>query len=184
MKDKLTRLLSGIDRQGIDKLTDWLLNKSDFATAPASTKYHSACESGLLAHSLTVFDRLLEIRDHYGLNCPSETVIICGLLHDVCKANFYKTSERNAKDEKGNWIKVPYYEIEDRFPYGHGEKSVYILNEFIHLTVEEAMAIRWHMGLSDSDYATRCSLAAAMEKYPLILALQVADQMATFWDRK
>lgn len=185
MKDRFLGLLGSVNRPGMEKLIHWLTENSDFMTAPASTKYHGAVEGGLLDHSVAVFNQLTYvINSHEIVKASAETAIMCGLLHDVCKANFYKISTRNSKDEKGNWIKVPYYEIEDRFPYGHGEKSVYILNEFIHLTVEEAMAIRWHIGLSDTDYAARCALSAAMEKYPLILALQMADQMATFWDKK
>ena len=181
---RFLKLLSEINRPGMDKLTAWLTG-SDFFTAPASTKYHGAVEGGLLEHSLTVCTAMQGIVKDYGINMPPESVIVCGLLHDVCKVNFYKTSTRNAKNETtGAWEKVPYYEIDDKFPYGHGEKSVYILNEFIHLSVEEAMTIRWHMGLSDSDYAARCALSAAMEKYPTILALQMADQIATFWERK
>lgn len=185
MKDRFTRLLGEIKRPGIDGLTDWLVNKSDFMTAPASAKYHGANEGGLLEHSLVTYDALSLILPNCPVKISKETTIICGLLHDVCKANFYQKSERNAKDEKGNWIKVPFYQIEDRFPFGHGEKSTYILNEFIHLSVEEAMAIRWHMGAWGAEsYAERQSLNAAMEKYPLILALQMADQVATYYARR
>lgn len=182
MKDKFINLLGEVKRPGIDKLANWLTDKSDFMTAPASARYHGAIEGGLLDHSLAVYDRFKNVP----LDISFETTVICSLLHDICKANFYKVSQRNAKNEEtGKWEKVDYFTIEDRFPYGHGEKSVYIINEFIHLTVEEAVAIRWHMGAWGAEsYTEKQSLSAAMEKYPLILALQMADQAATFWDKK
>jgi len=186
MRERFLELLGSVNRPCMDKLTKWLTENSDFMTAPASTKYHGAVESGLLVHSVAVFDRLLDVLVmNPTIKVDPESARICGLLHDICKVNFYKKSERNAKDEKGNWVKVPFYEIEDKFPYGHGEKSVYILNEFIHLSVEEAMAIRWHMSAwNATEYGERAALSSAMEKYPLILALSTADQMATFWDKK
>ena len=86
MKNRFTRLLGEIKRPGIDGLTDWLLNKSDFMTAPASTKYHGANEAGLLEHSLAVYDEFCRSLEWHGVSCSAETAIICGLLHDVCKA--------------------------------------------------------------------------------------------------
>ena len=65
-----------------------------------------------------------------------------GLLHDLCMVNFYMVVYRNAKNDKGVWEKVPYYAIDDRLPYGHGEKSVYIITGFMKLSREEAFAIR------------------------------------------
>ena len=185
MKDRFLELLSSVQRPGIDKLTAWL-EKSDMFTAPASTVYHGACEAGLLAHSLAVHDILRHMAGPSFPTVEPEFAIVCGLLHDVAKVNFYKTSTRNVKNETTNvWEKVPFYQIEDKFPMMHGPKSAYIINEFTHLSVEEAMAIHWHMGAwGSSDYADRCALSAAMEKYPLILALQMADQAATFWDKK
>jgi len=109
-----------------------------------------------------------------------ETLAICGLLHDVCKANFYKLSTRNVKNEStGAWDKLPYYSVEDQLPYGHGEKSVYIISGFMRLTREEAFAIRFHMG----DYADK-NVPTAFGKFPLALMLHIADLEATFLDEK
>lgn len=186
MKSRFLELMKAVNRPGVDQLIDWLENKSDFFTAPASTQYHGACEGGLLEHSLAVHDALLDIMETFNIDATPETIVIVSLLHDICKANFYTTSTRNVKNEEtGKWDKVPFYKIEDKFPYGHGEKSVFILREFISLTVEEVMAIRWHMGAFGAEsWSDRQTLSAAMEKYPLILALQMADQAATFWDKK
>jgi hypothetical protein len=187
MKDKFIGMLQTVNRPGMDQLLKYLEN-SDFYKAPASTKYHGAQEGGLLEHSLAVAERFCGIvrADKLLKDTPLDSILICGLLHDICKVNFYTASTRNVKNETtGQWEKIPCYNIEDKFPYGHGEKSVYILNEFIHLQVEEAMAIRWHMGTWEAEsYAEKQSLSAAMNKYPLILALQMADQEATYWDGK
>ena len=105
-----------IKREGADKLLDYL-QRSDFFTAPASTRYHGAHEGGLLAHSLNVYDCLVDIlnrprmKELYGVQYSDESIAIAGLFHDICKVNFYKTSFRNAKDENGKWVSVPYYTI-------------------------------------------------------------------------
>ncbi len=175
-----------ITRDGSDKLLDFLENKSDFFTAPASTRYHNAFEGGLLRHSLNVYDCLCaymereRVKEHYGLTASAETIALVALLHDVCKVNFYRTSWRNAKNEQtGQWEKVPYYEINDTLPYGHGEKSVYMVSGFMRLTREEAMAIRWHMGFSGNE--DKNSVGKALEMFPLAFALSVADMEASYF---
>ena len=102
-----------------------------------------------------------------------ESIAIVALFHDLCKIGYYEVSSRNTKDEKGKWIQVPYYTVEDKFPYGHGEKSVYMINSIMKLTDEEAMAIRWHMGLSEKDSYNYVS--KAFEMFPLALHLHLAD---------
>lgn len=175
-----------ITREGSDKLLDFLEHKSDFFTAPASTRFHGAYEGGLLRHSLNVYECLVHylererVKETYKLNVSDETAAVVALLHDVCKVNFYTVSYRNAKDEKtGQWEKVPYYTINDTLPYGHGEKSVYMVSGFMRLTREEAMAIRWHMGFSGIE--DKNTIGRALEKYPLAFALSVADMEASYF---
>ena len=103
---------------------------------------------------------------------------IVALLHDVCKTNFYKTEMRNVK-KNGVWESVPYYTIEDNLPYGHGEKSVYILSGFMRLTRDEAFAIRYHMGFSGPEDANQ--IGKALEMFPLAFALSTADSEATYF---
>lgn len=87
-----------ITRQGADELLEWL-KRTDFFTAPASSKYHCACENGLVMHSVSVFNTMME--KHYDEETDNiESFAICGLLHDLCKAQFYKVSSRNVKNEK------------------------------------------------------------------------------------
>ena len=104
-----------ITRNGAEELLEWL-KRTDFFTAPASTKYHCACEGGLVMHSVSVFNTMME--KHYDEETDNiESFAICGLLHDLCKAQFYKVSSRNVKNEQtGVWEKVPYYAIADQFP--------------------------------------------------------------------
>lgn len=172
-----------ITREGADKLLDFLL-KSDFFTAPASTRYHGACEGGLLQHSLNVYDCLVDIlnrprmKEVYGIEYSDESIAIAALLHDICKVNFYKVGTRNVKDENGRWTTVPYYTIEDSLPYGHGEKSVYIVSAYMKLTRDEAFAIRYHMGFSGTEDVT--NVGRALEMFPLAYATCCADMEAAF----
>lgn len=174
-----------ITRPGADRLLEYLLSEnSDFFAAPASTKYHSAYEGGLCQHSINVYECLkaycdrARVRDEYGLNVSDETIAIVALLHDICKVNTYETSFRNAKNDQGVWEKVPYYAFNDNLPYGHGEKSVYIISGFMRLTREEAFAIRWHMGFSGEE--NKNTIGKALEMFPLALAVNIADMEATF----
>ena len=185
-KEKFLQIYSeNIKREGADKLLEFL-EKSDFFTAPASTRFHGAYEGGLLRHSLNVYECLTayldreRVKDQYKLNVSAETAAIVALLHDLCKVNFYTVSYRNSKNEKtGQWEKVPYYTINDTLPYGHGEKSVYMVSGFIRLSREEAMAIRWHMGFSGIE--DKNTIGSALEKYPLAFALSVADMEASYF---
>ena len=184
---------TNIKREGADKLLEWLSEKSDFFSAPASSKFHNAFEGGLCEHSLNVARRLKMLVDGEKklhpekesiMRITDESVVICGLLHDVCKENFYKVDFRNKKED-GEWIRVPYYTIDEELPYGHGEKSVYIINGFLRLTREEALAINWHMGGFDSrvkggDY----SISSAFEKYPLAVLTHIADIEASYLDER
>ncbi len=170
-----------ISRKGSAELLDWI-QKTDFFDAPASTKFHCACEHGLVMHSVSVFNTLIE--KHFDEDRDSiESFAICALLHDLCKAQFYKVSTRNVKnDETGQWEKVPYYSVEDSFPYGHGEKSVFLIERFMRLKLEEAMAIRWHMGgFEDSGGYT---ISQAYERYPLAVKLHLADLESTYLREK
>ncbi len=134
-----------VTRPGSEKLLDWLDHKTDFFSAPASTRFHGACTGGLCMHSLNVYHALHDTFFTEGES--EESFAICALLHDLCKANYYKAGTRNVKrDVTGQWEKVPSYSVEDLFPYGHGEKSVFLIERFMKLKVEEAVAIRWHMG--------------------------------------
>ena len=172
-----------VTRPGADKLLAWL-DTTDFFRAPASTRFHGACAGGLLMHSLNVYHCL---REHYFEPSDSEeSFALCALLHDVCKANFYKPGTRNVKNvATGQWEKVPTFTIEDAFPYGHGEKSVFLIERFVRLKPAEAVAIRWHMGGFDDAARGGCfAISQAYDQYPLAVKLHLADLEATYLKEK
>ena len=193
MKEKFLEIYrKNITRPGADKLLAWL-ETTDFFTAPASTRFHLSRPGGLVDHSVHVYERLDNlVTDEEGypgstfgedFTISDETIAICGLLHDICKANFYTVEMRNRKNEQGQWEKYPYYVVDDQLPYGHGEKSVYIISGFMKLTREEAMAIRWHMGFSDTDFkGGGFSVGNAFGKFPLAVLTHIADLQATYLD--
>lgn len=170
-------------RDGADELLKWL-ESSDFFTAPTSTRFHGCHEGGLLQHSLNVYDCLVKCIDAAGLtdDIPADSVALAALLHDVCKVNFYKKSFRNVKNEEtGQWERKESYQIEEKFPCGHGEKSVIILQNFLRLTTDEIYAIRAHMGGFDTsvkggDYF----IGKIFERSKLAFLLHLADMSATY----
>lgn len=186
MEEKIKRfeeLLLSTKREGIDKLIEFV-RKSDFYKAPASTRFHSCHDGGLLEHSLNVYDCLKGKRENpiwkdVFENIPEESLIITALLHDLCKTYFYVVDYRNKKNESGVWEKVPYYTIADKMPLGHGSKSVIMINSYIKLTPIELYGIFWHMGFSlpKEEYN---GLNAAIKKYPFVWAVHEADNEATF----
>ena len=180
---------SYIHREGADKLLEYLQSSgSDFFTAPASTRFHGSYQGGLVEHSLNVYYCLKDylarhrVQELYKL-CPSEeTIAVVSLLHDVCKINCYHEGTRNVKGPDGKWQTVPTYDFQDDMPYGHGEKSVYIISGFMRLTREEAFAIRYHMGFSEDE--SKRNVGRSFELYPLGFAVHTADMEATYFLEK
>ena len=166
----------------IDKRCDgdfvlWLLNETDFFKAPCSKDHHLNIEGGLAKHSWNVYQLLKEKNKRYNLELSEDSLIICGLLHDICKANFYK--EKLKFDETLTKRVHDGYEYDDKFPLGHGEKSVIILMKGIGLTEQEACMIRWHMAGFDISPYGKPAYYKAIEMYPACLALHTADYEAT-----
>ena len=175
---------SKVTREGSAAFLEWL-SKTDFFTAPASTKFHCACPCGLVQHSVSVYRTMVE-RYFDPETDSEESFAICGLLHDVCKAQFYKEGTRNVKNEQtGAWEKKPSYMIEDSFPYGHGEKSVFLIERFLRLKTSEAIAIRWHMGgFDDAARGGSFAISQAYDRYPLAVKLHLADLESTYLREK
>lgn len=173
-----------IKREGSEKLLEYLNSSScDFFEAPASTRFHGSYEGGLVEHSLNVYDCLKSYlqseraQQMFQLSYSEESIAIVALLHDLCKVNCYKKGVRNVKVD-GKWTQVDVFEYEDDMPYGHGEKSVYMISGYMRLTREEAFAIRYHMGFSGTEDMRNISSAFTM--YPLAFALSTADMEATY----
>ena len=172
---------TNIKREGAEELLNYL-QKTDFFSCPASTKFHCDYEGGLCEHSLSVYKRLKRmVAAEEKVEASDETVAICGLFHDVCKANYYKVQMRNTK-QNGAWVEQPFYMVDDSLPFGHGEKSVYIINGFIRLTREEAMAINWHMGFTDARAQNGNALSSAFRMFPLATLMHAADFLSTYVD--
>ena len=180
--------IAQIKRDGAKELLDFLL-KSDFFTAPASTKFHSAEAGGLCFHSLNVYRRFLNnLKNEYGEKIwekiTSESLAIISLLHDICKVDCYKLDYKNVK-VNNEWVKQPYFLYNDSLPYGHGEKSVYMISAFMKLTRDEAMAINWHMGGFDSRVIGGFyGLSQVFYDYPLAVLFHISDIEATYLDEK
>lgn len=185
-KEKFIEIYNNnIKREGSEKLLSYLTDGCDFFTAPASARFHSSYAGGLCKHSVNVYECLADylkrdrVKEMYNLNVSDETVAIVSLLHDVCKINTYKPSTRNVKDANGVWHQVPSFSYDDRLPYGHGEKSVYIISGYMRLTREESFAIRYHMGFSGNE--DKGNVGSAFEMFPLAFALSTADMEATYF---
>lgn len=181
--NKCKSLLRSVERPGMDGLITWL-EGTDFFTAPASTRFHGNFKHGLVLHSYAVYTQLDILTDAYYKEVAppqQDSNIICALLHDACKANLYVEKTRNVKNEEtGTWEKAPFYLTEDPLPYGHGEKSVYLISKHIVLEEAEAMAIRWHMGaFDDSVKGGSYALNGAYSKYPYAMLLHFADMAAS-----
>ncbi len=190
-RDEFCNLLTSTGREGIQDLLQYLVEKTDFFIAPSSTKYHDARDGGLLHHSLSTYHNLIALSRTFTGDYPEDSLRIIGLLHDICKANFYKTSTRNVKKELAGgfseWVKEPYIDIDDQFPLGHGEKSTILLLRHISLTDTEIMAIRWHMMAYDDircSYAGNLAITNACSKYPVIVLMHIADLSASFLEMR
>ena len=169
-----------VKRDGVERLLEWLA-ATDYFRAPSSTEHHLAVEGGLALHGPNVFHLLVEKVKRYGLDIPHETLVVCGLGHDLCKVNFYGVSYRNVK-EGGQWVQKRVWVVNDQMPLGHGEKSLSILQDFLHLTDHEKLAIRWHMAAWDAAahvYPAQFALQSAIGHTPLVTLLSTADFEAT-----
>ena len=190
MKEKFISLLRSTNREGVEKVIEWL-ETSGFFEAPASTVFHGNHAGGLAEHSYQVALVANDLREMLVKRQPGlanqitrESVIICGLLHDVCKAEIYKKEEKFRKDKNGNWEKYYGYGVDySGLPLGHGEKSVVrLLRLGLEMTEEEMLAIRWHMGawnLPMNDSEAKGNINAAREKSPLVTLIMTADDLAS-----
>ncbi len=200
--EKFENLLMTVKRDGMEELLEFI-RKSDFYAAPASHRFHLAVEGGLLQHSLHVYECLKSKRNNpiwseKLKDISEETFILVALLHDVCKTYYYGSELKNQKtydeekvknanpklvkrDNNGEfiWETVPAYTIDDKYPLGHGSKSVVFIMQYIKLSMTEIAAITHHMG-AYCDSSQWNTLGEAYKKYPLALALHEADIEATY----
>jgi hypothetical protein len=187
------KALEFIKKDNLNEFVEWLKNETDFFTAPASTQFHGNYEGGLVDHSMIVTRFALHnfnfvVKENPDLEYLRESVVFCGLFHDVCKTNIYVKQQKWTKDENNKWKEYSGYSVEDKFPYGHGEKSVLLISRFIKLTDPEAMAIRWHMGASEPSVsipnnAHYYAFNQAID-HPLVRLIHCADMLAMTVEEK
>lgn len=190
-KEQFVEILSGTGRKGIDQVLA-KLKETGFYEAPASTKFHLSCKGGLLEHSMNVYEAAVMLREQavkarpeLEEQLPMDSVAICALLHDTCKADIYREGILSRKNSDGYWEKYLGFQVDYNagLPLGHGEKSVIMLLSWgLDLKPEEMMAIRWHMTAWDLPMQSpehKESLNAAKAKTPLVSLVQLADGFAT-----
>ena len=186
-KVQIKTILTSVGRPGMERLLQWIDEKTDFYTAPASAKYHLCCKGGLAQHSLNVYALLKQKVDSGLLSIRSESIAITALLHDLCKVNFYHLEKKNVKEgtkisaygkEVANWVEKDAWVVQDAYPVGHGEKSCFYIQRFMQLTEEEYAMIRLHMGPDKNTYPDPFSATAEM--YPGVAAIHTADLEAAF----
>lgn len=129
-KDNIIAMLLSTKRDGMENVVKYL-DDSGFFIVPSSINRHHNWQGGLAEHSLGVY----QIAQKEAGDLPKESVIIAGLLHDVCKA------------EKLYYDKDGILHHRQTHIYGHGYRSVKILQQCgLELMEDERLAIRWHMG--------------------------------------
>lgn len=166
--------------KSFDRFKAWM-ESTDFFTAPASTRFHGSYTGGLLKHHIDTYNQainLLELDKFKDVNIYSAA--LCALTHDFCKIGLYEKYLKNVKnDETGKWEKQEAFKWDSvQYPFGHGVTSMYLAQQFIRFTREEALAVRWHMGEYNVCANEMSELQEARDRYPLVLLLQTADRLA------
>ena len=178
--------LEKVEREGMQDLVTFLEN-SDFFIAPASTKYHHNFPSGLARHSIGVYLKMLQLNDMLKWGIDEESMLLVGLLHDLCKTCFYVIKQKYIKLDNngvpcndGTWKLCNYYDYSHIFPAGHGEKSVFMINQYIKLSTEEIMAINYHSLFADarsSDQMGKKMISQAIKENKLLGLVGIADML-------
>ncbi len=183
-KETFIKLLKSTEREGVDKLINYLETKTDFFTAPASSKFHNNFDGGLLSHCLNVyknFKSLLELRN---IDYPEESIIITSLCHDLCKVNYYVKEQRNRKVD-GKWESYDFWATGKNIalPLPHSSRSIRLIKSFIPLKFDEELIIFYHMGpYGGEDYEYKNLLQNVNERYPVTLLFYMADLMSSYMD--
>lgn len=72
-------------KKEIEDFEIFLREKTSWVTSPASTRFHLACEGGLIIHSVNVANTLLKLRDLLAPELSKESCVIAALYHDIGK---------------------------------------------------------------------------------------------------
>jgi len=168
-KQEIIRLLNSVNREGMPKLIR-AMEKSDFFIAPASTIYHLNCKGGLAYHSLSKYRTLKKLCEIFGITLPIDSIIIVGLLHDLCKIFTYAWDNVNKK----------YYK-KKLSSNKHGLKSIKRINQFMKLTNKEYDMIRWHMNHYSWDGDFKAEEDRLRRECPEAYLAYFADHISTLF---
>lgn len=204
-KEKFIQIYKGeITRPGAAELLEKFIEKTDFFTAPFSSQFVLSVPGGLCQHSLHTYKVLVEMVEKYRAIDPyylldvtsensaeeyqaelkqvDESIAIIGLLHSICLADSWVAGVRNEKQPDGKWKAIPINKWDEKFMFGgRGGKSVFILQQYIRLFVEEAQAIRFHMQGKEIPYGENfeSTFYQVYEACPLAALTGVAVNEAT-----
>ncbi len=158
------------------------LCSTDYFIAPASMGKNHDCQlGGLFNHCLYMYKALVKINELIDFKYSNQTLFIVAFCHDLCKVNFYKSTQKWKKVGK-DWVSYSGYQIVDDLPLGHGEKSLYITSKYLKLTTQEELAIRWHMGAFEVGAlicpTVKYSFQRAQVLSPLVRITHSADLLA------
>lgn len=152
------------------ELTEWL-KKQGFFEKPASIRYHGNCTGGLFVHSNEVMNVLLDMTEKMNIKWKNpRSPYIVGMFHDLCKVDDY--IEHNSDDYCEPQWTHNYNRVQ-----GHGDKSIMLLSQFMTLTEEEILCIRYHMGAYEVDDWD--GYGEAIKKYETVLWTHHADMYAS-----
>jgi hypothetical protein len=164
-----------------DSFMNWLVNMG-FFMKPASISFHGQQSGDLFRHSFAVADVLIDMTEKFDVEWERpQSPFIVGMFHDVCKMDDYM--DENASDivmmgtgspvsKNPKWVKNP-----EKLLKGHGDKSVMMLSQWINLTEEEMLCIRYHMGAYQTDEWQEWD--RAIRKYETVLWTHTADMYAS-----
>lgn len=164
-----------------DSFMNWLVNMG-FFIKPASISFHGQQSGDLFRHSFAVADVLIDMTEKFDVEWERpQSPFIVGMFHDVCKMDDYM--DENASDivmmgtgspvsKNPKWVKNP-----EKLLKGHGDKSVMMLSQWINLTEEEMLCIRYHMGAYQTDEWQEWG--RAIRKYETVLWTHTADMYAS-----
>lgn len=129
-KESVIELLMNSTREGMENVIQYL-EESGFFYAPSSICRHHNWRGGLAEHCLGVYKIASELNNEL----PNESLVIAGILHDICKASKLYYDADGIIHRRHTHIK------------GHGRRSIKLLERCgLSLTEDERLAIRWHMG--------------------------------------
>ncbi len=161
------------------EITDWLMDNG-FFTAPASTKYHGNYEGGLYDHSYAVTEALVAFtkNNHLVWKDPRSPYIV-GMFHDLCKIDQYRNPMSGILADGREVVNPDAWEYNpETLLKGHGDKSVMLLSQFMSLTEEEILCIRYHMGAFVEKEEWR-DYTRAVNNYATVLWTHTADMLAS-----